>query len=339
MRLLRIVSIVVFAFVLMTCEQNDLPPKKDSITVGPTIEIYQNGENYVAFCDAVFYSGKYYCAFREGENHAPYHEWHKNGYLKILSSIDLSKWVEEIEIKDDEWDLRDPCLCVANDQLHLYYGFYSFETPNPPHKTGHSLLKVSNSKISVVSSEKIDLGEYSNMWLWKVYYDGNQFYGTAYAEGSPLIYVTSKDGVHFNKESEIINAGDETSIVELPDKRKVAVIRSIEPKGKSDLAISEPPYNQWETYPLNEMIESPESFIYGGEVYVIGRSSYGMSMFKLDLEKKRANPVYNFFAFGGYGDCGYPGVILEDNQLTVVYYSVNPDTNITSIYQATLFFQ
>ena len=342
MKQLKIICVFVITLCFLTCSHCDEPSKSKGVmlTVGQLNAVYQKGDNYVAFCDAVKYGDKYYLVFREGMTHAPYHDWHKNGYLKIFSSKDLDNWAEELEIKDNDWDLRDPCFCVdGSNRLHLYYGYYSFETPNPPYKTGHSELVLNNGVLKVEKTEKVDIGEFSNLWLWKVYHGEGLFYGTAYGEGFPLQYVTSKDGIHFQSVSEIIDEGDETSIVDLPDKRKIAVIRSIVPKGKSDLAISMPPYTEWKTYSLNEMIESPESFIYNGEIYVIGRSAYGMSMFKLDLDDKKVKPIYNFFAFGSYGDCGYPGVIIEDNHLDVLYYSVNPETNVTCIYQVKLAFQ
>ena len=342
MKQMKIICVFAITLCCMTCSRCDEPSNTigDILTVGQLNAVYQKGDNYVAFCDAVKYGDKYYLVFREGMTHAPYHDWHKNGYLKILSSTNLDKWYEELEIKEEGWDLRDPCFCVGNNnRLHLYYGYYSFETPNPLYKTGHSELVLNNGELSVKNTEKVDIGSFSNLWLWKVYFNEGLYYGTAYGEGFPLQYVTSSDGVHFQTTSEIINEGDETSLVELSDKRKIAVIRSIVPKGKSDLAISEPPYTEWKTYHLNEMIESPESFIYNGEIYVIGRSTYGMSMFKLDLDDKKVKPIYNFFAFGSYGDCGYPGVIIEGNRLDVLYYSVNPETNVTCIYQAKLAFQ
>ena len=326
-------------FPIVACN-NDSESKKEEIHITadiPTV-IYSKEGRYVAFCDAIKFEGKYYCVFREGENHAAYHDWHKNGFLKIMSSNDLINWSEELDIKDDNWDLRDPCFCVVGNRIYLYYGYYSFATPYPPQKTGVSVLELVEGKLSVKKTEKVDIGNDSFYWLWKVYYDGSSFLGAAYDLEAPLLYVTSKDGIHFEKQSEIVVKGDETSLDELPDKRRVAIIRNITPKSNALLAISSPPYDSWVSYELNEMIESPESFIYNDEIYVLGRSKYGMSMFKIDVERKKALPVYNFFAYGGYGDCGYPGVILEDNNLDVLYYAVNPLTEETAIYQTNLSF-
>lgn len=330
-------SLLLLPFV--ACNNESGPKKEDiRITADTLSVIYSKEGRYVAFCDATKFEGKYYCVFREGENHAAYHDWHKDGFLKIMSSKDLINWSEELEIKDENWDLRDPCFCVVGKCIYLYYGYYSFATPYPPHKTGVSVLELDKGKLCVKKTEKIDIGSYSYYWLWKVYYDGSQFYGATYDVESPLLYVTSKDGIHFNKKSEIVVKGDETSLEIIHDKRIVAVIRNITAQSNALLAISQPPYDSWISYELNEMIESPESFIYNDEIYVLGRSKYGMSMFKIDIERKEAIPVYNFFAYGGYGDCGYPGVILEDNNLTVIYYAVNPSTEKTTIYQTKLSF-
>lgn len=302
------------------------------------VEVYSSAGKYVAFCDAVKFEGKYYCVFREGENHAPLHEWHQNGYLKILSSSNLIDWAEELVIKDDKWDLRDPCFCLVERELYLYCGLYSFAQPAPNYKTRITKLTSVEGKLHVVDSEKVDIGEYSNHWLWKVYYNGGLFYGTTYFEDEPVYYVISYDGTHFSIISEVAESGSETSLVELTDETILSITRNVTPKGNSLLSISSSSQSSWNRYELNEMIESPESFIYDNEVYVIGRSKYGMSMFKVDITKKRVYPVYNFFAYGGYGDCGYPGVVVDNNQVIVFYYAVNSTTSETSIYQTNLYY-
>lgn len=319
-------------------EQEELTPELIKIYAEAPQIVYSKAGSYEAFCDVVKYRDKYYCVFREGENHAPYHEWHTNGYLRVLSSADLKDWKEELTIKDDAWDLRDPCFCKADAKLFLYYGFYSFEQPTPPEKTGWALLDDADGKLQVKDSGKLDIGSDSNHWLWKIYYDDGYFYGAAYHDKSSLKYVTSDDGIHFKKISDIVLQGDEASMEMLKNKNKVAVIRNVTAKGNALLAVSEPPYTEWNSIELNEMIESPESFIYNDDVYVIGRSRYGMSVFKIDLNSNKAIPVYNFFAYGGYGDCGYPGVLLDNKRLYVVYYAVNPQTDNTTIYQTNLFF-
>ena len=338
----RIIFSLAVLFIVVSLKSCDKDIKRIDVRMrifaeSPVV-IYSNPGSYVAFCDAIKFEGKYYCVFREGENHAPYHDYHENGYLKILSSDDLKNWHEAMEIKDPEWDLRDPCFCAVGNRLYLYYGLYSFETPNPSQKTGLTKLEIYEGSLHIVNSEKIDIGQNSNLWLWKVYYYDGEFYGTAYDTNTPLLYVTSNDGVHFYKVSEIIEKGGETSLVEMGDKRRIAIIRNTISQEKSFMAISQPPYTSWTTYSLNEMIESPESFIYNDVVYAIGRSSYGMSMFKVDFSKKIVVPVYNFFACGDWGNSGYPGIIMEGDNVSVIYYAINPVTNETAIYQTHLHF-
>ena len=61
--------------------------------------IYEDSPKYVAFCDIVKFKDKFYTAFRKGEDHAPYHDYSKNGYIVILSSDDCENWHKEIELK------------------------------------------------------------------------------------------------------------------------------------------------------------------------------------------------------------------------------------------------
>ncbi len=326
------------AIALASCSHEDLVENKKQIIAGVPFEIYHKDGYYVAFCDVIKFGDRFYCVFREGETHAPYHEWHSNGYLKILSSKDLRNWDEELIVADEEWDLRDPCFCSNGNTLLLYYGLYSFENPKPANKTGYTRLEISNNRLRASTRGLVEIGDYSSLWLWKVYSFDNSFWGVAYSSGRTPILATSQDGVHFNYISEINADGTETSLVMKEDKTLVSFIRNSESIGICGLGVSNPPYEKWECFPLNEMLESPESFEYKNDMYVIGRSRYGVSMFQLDYESKELIPFYNFFAYGNYGDCGYPGIVVEGRTISVIYYSVNPTTNTTAIYQTDLQF-
>lgn len=329
--------IILLIILVSSCAKDNIELQKNTKIHGNTpVEIYKYKEHYVAFCDVIKYGDLYYCTFREGENHAPIYEWDSNGYIKILVSDDLKQWKEEIIIKDEEWDLRDPCFCEFSNKLYLYYGYNKYNNPAPDYKNGLIILTKGSNGLSIEKKQNVDLGEYSNLWLWKVYFFEGIFSGVAYGEDSSLYYVESNDGIHFNMVAKLSAEGNETSLVRLNDNSLLAFIRNSTAKGYSTLAKSKPPYDKWESYMLNEMIESPESFIINDEIYVIGRSFYGMSMFKLELGCKKVEPSFNFFAYGKYGDCGYPGVIVENNHIIVIYYAVNPSTEETCIYQTVL---
>lgn len=70
------------------------------------ILVYKSNTEYCAFCDMVYYEGKYYIAFRMGNNHVPLNGNDRNGYIAIMSSVDSKTWSHEFNIVDEEWDLE-----------------------------------------------------------------------------------------------------------------------------------------------------------------------------------------------------------------------------------------
>lgn len=81
------------------------------------------------------------------------------------------------------------------------------------------------------------------------------------------------------------------------------------------------------------MIESPESFTKDGNIYITGRSMYGVSTFLYDKQADKVVPILNYFALGEYGNIGYPGIIVHNQKVYVVYYAESYDRSHTCIYE------
>ena len=327
--------IVFFTILLLySCShEGDVPCVSTSLFPAFSI-IYEGSPKYVAFCDIVKFKDKFYTAFRKGEDHAPYHDYSKNGYIVILSSDDCENWHKEIELKDDKWDLRDPCFCVdpTGDTLHVYYGRYSYFTPEPDKKTGVFVLHENDGKLYIYSNKSVDMGDYSPFWLWKISKHKEAYYGVAYKEKELPALMKSKDGVHFSLISLIPQAGNETSL-EFDGENLYCFIRNDTPKSKAFVARSRAPFISWEVKELDTMIESPESFTKDGNMYITGRSMYGMSTFLYDKQADKVVPILNYFALGEYGNIGYPGIIVHNQKVYVVYYAESYDRSHTCIYE------
>ena len=81
----RIIFSLAVLFIVVSLKSCDKDIKRIDvrmiISAESPVVIYSNPGSYVAFCDAIKFEGKYYCVFREGENHAPYHDYHENALV------------------------------------------------------------------------------------------------------------------------------------------------------------------------------------------------------------------------------------------------------------------
>lgn len=328
MKLDCILQIAVFLFILPFLGACNKEKASEQELRGEFLtSIYSKEGRYVAFCDLIHFGGRFYCVFREGENHARYHEWHTNGEILVLSSNDFVSWEKEFQISDDV-DLRDPCFCIKKEtgEVFLYYVREQYENPEI-NKTGFSIFKRDEGKLKVVSSGVADAGEYSSYTLWKVEYYNNAYYSIAYFPDKKPVLLKSLDGCDFKYVSELPIDGNEASLSFDSNGNVICFLRNNTPKGPCFVLETRPPYTDWSYYQTNEMIESPESFYYKGELYVAGRSYYGMSLFKYEKESRSLTPIYNYFAYGDWGNSGYPGIVVKDDYMYTVYYAVNPDGN------------
>lgn len=324
-------------FIITSCNKdNEESLNNTSIIRQETI--YAVDTEYCAFCDMVYFENKYYIAFRIGDDHAPYHDYSKNGYIKILSSSNAIDWIDELNIEDINWDLRDPCFCINDkkNELLISYGLYSYDNPNPIPKTKCTVLVKDNNKLKLKESYSLNIGPNSDYWLWKIYYHKSKFYGVAYHENNNLILVTSEDGQNYKLISEIPMVADETALL-FDESEIIAVSRNAKPQSDSFLCKSIYPYKDWNITQLNTMIESPEMIKIGKTILVGGRSTWGVSIFSLDLNTPRLNPYLSLFANGSYGNRGYPGILYLNGWLYITYYACNnyklyPSIYLTSIY-------
>ena len=60
---------------------------------------------------------------------------------------------------------------------------------------------------------------------------------------------------------------------------------------------------------------------------------YGMSTFLYNKQADKVVPILNYFVLGEYGNIGYPGIIVHNQKVYVVYYAESYDRSHTCIYE------
>lgn len=289
-----------------------------------------------AFTDLIRWNGQFYCAFREGEEHAG-----DVGRIRILVSPDADRWFSTSLLDSSSpalmdmagWDLRDSHFAVMPDGgLMVVGGVY---------RGGTSGTFVSLSSDGEDWSEPQKITE-PGWWLWRVVWRGNMGWGFAYDKlGSDRRYVNhllkSTDGVNWSRHvSDAIRQGGQSSETALrfdADGNAYALnrrndIRALLGKSSGELT-------SWTWYDLGScfnsfggpnLIETPHGWIGGGRMHDDGDN---MSLTYIDVENPR---MYRILRLPSGGDCSYPGLVWHDNLLYVSYYSSHEDR--TSVYLA-----
>lgn len=319
---------------LFSCNKdNDFIPHNSTVCIEnvPLLMVYSEANEYAAFCDLAILQTNYFAAFRVGHNHVP-EKPNENGEIQILYSTDGLEWVKERRIRHKQYDLRDPCFCIkADGNLLLYYGFYDSVDNNLEYRTGYTEFQLIDGKLDEVKSGNVQIGNKSNLWLWKTYNRAGKYYGVIYYDkGIYPTFVESTDGYNFSIISEIQVDGNETSLAFDGD-RVYAFVRNVAKKG-CYVCFAEPPYNKWEIVQQDIVLACPESFMIENDIFVAGRTAYGMSLYRLNKSSYKLEPAYNYFALGSYSDSGYPGCFLKDNYLWTVFYGCTPEATNPSIF-------
>lgn len=333
-----LVLVVFFFSFLTSCNKKEFEGIHiDNI---PLQQVYSNPNEYAAFCDLIEYNGVVYGCFRVAPNHVPeYNE--DNGYIKIIKTYNGKKWEHEIDVKNSEYDLRDPCFCINNNgNLILYYGFYNAEDDSSiENRTGFTEFLLKNNKLCIVNQGNAFIIEKPNLWAWKIYQNQNKFYTVAYYDrGIFPQFAVSDDGINFSIISEIPVDGNETAISFI-ENRVYAFVRNFLSNGNCYVCYSDSPYKDWTIIEQNIALASPESFIIDNDIFVAGRTPYGMSLYKLNKNNCLLEPAYNYFAMGLYSDVGYPGIIIDDNDYVwTLFYGCDANLQFPSIYLTKLHF-
>lgn len=291
---------------------------------------------HAAFTDLIEYNGKYYCCFREANNHVPKNK-SEYGRIRILESTDGAYWYSIAIINDSRYDLRDPKFSITPDgRLMLLMGAaelnsgFAFRNT----KVSYSYFDEENvmedqKKSSILFSNPVDISlKLDTYWLWRVTWKDNIAYGVAYdglGKSAPYL-VKSLNGVDYEIITKLsgINISNEADIHFTDDKMTI-VIRNNNNNGY--IGTSVPPYTNWDWIGLNMVLQSPTFVVLNDKLFVSGRGPGALNV----LYSLNDNKLSLLYTFPGSGDSAYPGAIHVGEELWISYYTTS---NRVSIYLA-----
>ncbi|HRR95162.1 MAG TPA: hypothetical protein P5150_00295 [Candidatus Ratteibacteria bacterium] len=267
-----------------------------------------------AFTDIIKYKESYFVCFR----HATEHGLKGQGEIYVLKSNNLENW-ELITKFPPLKDSRDPKFFIFEEKLGvLFFAYPDINTTQI--RDGYISYSDDGENFSPVIKISKD-----NLCFWRIRNYKEKLYATAYKGGEKeenwgsYLFV-SDDGENFNKVSTILEGeyANETDLLFEGD-ICYAIVRR-ENLQTPALCISKYPFDKWESYNLNKIIQGPCIFKFKGEIYIAGRVNTltKTGILKLDLERKR---VKDEIILPSEGDTSYCGVVVENNKFYLSYYS------------------
>lgn len=311
------------------------------------VKIWDQGAHN-AFTDLIRWRGKWFCTFREAEDHVG-----GDGQIRVLESSDGDKWASVSLISEQGIDLRDPKLSVTpDDRLMIVAGGSVYGGTRTLKGRRPRVVFSNNGREWTVPQPVLTEGE----WLWRVTWHDGKAYGTSYnafarqtqqakdaaktsepASNEPadwkLKLVVSQDGVHYDTITHLGVPGhpNETTLRFLPDGEMVALVRREGGNTFGWIGSSRAPYREWNWHETKHRLGGPNFLLLpNGKLWAAGRSYPGGA--KTVLARMARDSYDPVLTFPSRGDNSYPGLVWHEGLLWMSYYSSHDGK--TSIYLA-----
>jgi hypothetical protein len=292
-----------------------------------------DGGAHNAFTDLIRFRNRWYCTFREGDDHVG-----GDGRIRVLSSVDGKAWTSAALIGESGIDLRDPKLSITPaDRLMIVAGGSVYDGRR---YLGRQPRVMFSSDGSTWSTPQRILAE--GDWLWRVTWHEGRAYGVTYktadASGeSTVTLVSSKDGRTYDDVTSFAVPGkpNETTLRFMPDGEMVALVRREGGNRVAWLGRSRAPYAAWTWRETPHQIGGPNFIrLPDGDLWASGRSyTGGPGATKTVIGRLTLDGGYEpALTLPSGGDTSYAGMVWHDGLLWVSYYASHEGK--TAIYLA-----
>jgi len=292
-------------------------PVQDGPVLLDVRKIWDRAE-HSAFTDLIRFRGRWFCTFREADKHVG----GRDGQIRVIHSKDGGTWESAVLIAEEGVDLRDPKLSVTPDgRLMIVTGGSVYRQ----RRLVGRQPRVCFSEDGRRWSRPIKVCEPGD-WLWRVTWHDGQAWGGVYRatdDGDwPLVLVSSRDGVHYERAGSLEVAGrpNETTLRFAADGTMVALVRREGGDRQAMIGTARPPYTQWRWHEAGYRIGGPNFIVLpDGRMWAAGRFySGGPRTVLARLTTERYEPV---LTLPSGGDTSYPGLVWHAGVLWISYYS------------------
>lgn len=284
-----------------------------------------------AFTDLVRFRRRWYCAFREGQDHVS-----DDGKLRVIGSDDGSAWTSVALMDWDGGDVRDAKLSPTGDGRLMLNGAVRFLQLQDGNKhQSVTWLTADGARWEGPHACASGLGT----WRWSATwhrgigysfgYSGKDAGGCLYRTHDGATWEVVQDQVYPDVES----YGNETSLLFLDDDTACCLLRRDAGPCTALLGRAAPPYTAWQWDDLGVRMGGPKLIrLHDGRLLAAVRL-YGDErrtvLYWIDAAKNTATQC---LALPSGGDTSYAGMVEEDGVVWVSYYSSHEAK--TSIYLA-----
>ncbi|HOO56192.1 MAG TPA: hypothetical protein PLN69_05165 [bacterium] len=298
-----------------------------SVRSVPSAKIWDRAQ-YNSFTDILYFNGRFYCTFREGERHV----YGKDGEIRIIVSDDGNEWKSIALLKKEGYDLRDPHLSTTPGGKimvsfggSVYYGKY-----NAQRMPFVSFSNESGDEFTGPINVRLDKQLKSKWnWLWRVTWNGDTGYGVVYQtnvpEGMATYLVKTVDGVNYETVTKFDLTGNpnEATARVMADGEMLVLMRRESEGASGYLGRSKYPYTEWEWKDTGFRVGGPNFIELPDGRLLIGTRKYGDFNIRSTvlLTSDRDGNVRESIKLPSGGDCSYPGMLIHDDTLWVSYYS------------------
>jgi hypothetical protein len=289
-----------------------------------------------AFCDLLRTSDGMLACYRQATNHVS-----ADGRIETCLIDSEGNVSHRQRLWLDNVDLRDPKLSYLPNGRMVLIAYARHTTADNKTRFAQSLCWTSQDGKSWSSPRYFGP---QGWWLWRLTWYKDMAYGFAYNRGAEQIDLYAghpfktmncvkrgalsklKQGYGYPNESDIWFSSETTMH---------AIVRRDADSYSALYGISHAPYTQWQWYDLHTYIGGPKVIVDSNEnIYVAGRGLVNNTL-KTCLwqfcQHKKTLTLKTILPSGG--DNSYPGLVLQENTLRVLYYSSHID-NQSRVYLA-----
>lgn len=296
---------------LITFTQNDGATIRSSNT---EIMAIASSNLHLGFPDFIKHKGTWYVSMRFSEGHLPI----KFGDVVIFKSNDLKKWEPEQIFTQYGYDLRDPKFFLADSVLHVH--FHS-TTINPYGEVRNDYISSYNESTNKwTPAVKIEKNTKLKSWFWRITANDSTLYTAAYMNGEPLRLFTSTNSKNFNESYKFDLKGLATeTTLRFYDDKLYALIRMEDgdalfgETNKDDLT-------NWTFKNVRIHRFGGPNFLKYKDGFLLGGRDYKTNKTKLYTYNYNTNSLNEIYTFPSLQDTGYPGMIIENDFLYLVYF-------------------
>lgn len=311
-------------------------PAVTAIEVVSLKKIWDQGAHN-AFTDIVRFRNRWYCTFREADDHVG-----GDGKLRVLESRDGDSWTSVALLTEQGIDLRDPKFSVTPDNRLMIVAGGSLYAGTKVLKGRRPRVAFSKDAKNWTAPAPV-LGD--GDWLWRVTWNKKRAYGVSYYIGPEgrqareweLRFAESGDGLDW-KVTNVLNVPgqpNETTIRFLPNDECIAFVRREAADKQAWIGRSMPPYKEWQWKPCGHQTGGPNFIVLPDGRWVGGgRRYFPERKNKTEVGALTADGYTPLVSLPSAGDNSYPGFVWHQNLLWMSYYSTHEGK--TSIYLAKL---